>query len=60
MNRTWEDMGMCVKCEAEDLASHGRHMLHWVEVTRQGGGWLEASCWRCGFTWQVEAADQNE
>ena len=56
--RTWENAGMCVKCKAEDAASQGRHMLHWVTINIAGDGWLEASCWRCGFTWQVAAADQ--
>ena len=57
--RTWDDPGVCVKCEAKHDNPWGGHHLRWVSINMAGDGWLEVSCWRCGFTWQVEAADHD-
>ena len=58
--QTWENAGICPKCYSGDYPAYGRHPIRWLEEDRVGGGGrLEASCHRCGYGWQIEAADEQ-
>ena len=57
--QTWQNAGICPKCKSGDYPAFGRHHIRWQETdTMSGGGWLEAQCHRCYFTWQIKAADE--
>ena len=59
--QTWQNAGICPKCEAGDYRAYNRHRIRWLDTDRTGGGGLlEATCHRCGYGWQIEAADEAE
>ncbi len=58
-SQTWQNAGICPKCMSGDYSAYTRHRIQWQEPdTSGGGGWLEASCHRCGYSWQIKAADE--